>query len=231
MSNLLIIDTSAEVCTVALQSQRGRSIRQSPEPRTHGRFLLPAVQQVVEEQELQLGNLDAIAIVSGPGSFTGLRIGIGVVQGLAAALEVPITLLSSLEWLACSAFSRYGSPVVTVCREAREQEFYLGTYRQLVDDQVERVGEEAVVQGAQIALPALLPAPDEWAAVGDGWNDWNRVPSSLSDHFTIVDPALTADVESLCRLANRKLLQKCFVAPEEALPSYLKTNLHYRTAL
>ncbi len=230
MSNLLIIDTSTNVCTVILQSQNSVAVQQSEDSRSHGRFLLPAVNRLLFEQELELGDLDAIAVVAGPGSFTGIRIGVGVVQGLAAALEIPVILISSLEWLACSAFFNFSVSVVSVCRKAGEQEFYLATFRQISARQIVRIGEETVSNSNAFTLPWIDPSTDIWIAVGDGWEDPDRFPEKLMNGFEFVDSKCTADVDSLCLLAGRKFLDKQFVPAEQALPNYLKENLQYRTA-
>src|SRR6056297_2535669 len=80
---LLAIETSSEACSVAVRRGGETLERFEHAPMKHAERLLPAVRALLAEAEIGLGELDAIAFGRGPGRFTSLRIGIGVVQGLA----------------------------------------------------------------------------------------------------------------------------------------------------
>lgn len=124
---LLTVDTSTPAGSVALS--RGDelvgevllNLRS-----THSDRLLPAVQQLLGEAGLQLGELDAFGVVLGPGSFTGLRVGVATIKGLALATAKPVVGVSSLQTLALQV--PYPAYSMSVWLDARKQEVYAGRY-------------------------------------------------------------------------------------------------------
>ena len=230
MSNLLVIDTSSTVCTVALvQEGRNNTVRQLEGPRSHGQFLLSTINEITRQALITLGELDALAVVSGPGSFTGIRIGIGVVQGLGTALNLPVILLSSLEWLACSAVEKYPCSTVLVCQLARDSEYYYGCYTRVLDSAVIRLVDEKVLTAEEIEVPDAAQS-DVIVAVGDGWMDRDAFDSDLLARFSTIDAELSGSVDRLCNLALNRHQSEQWVTAEQAIPSYLKENMHYKTA-
>ena len=85
--NILAIDTSTEACSVALQFNNQVSSDFVISNRDHTKQVLPMVDTLLKRSECNLSQIDAIAFGQGPGSFTGVRIGIGVAQGLAFVLN------------------------------------------------------------------------------------------------------------------------------------------------
>jgi tRNA threonylcarbamoyladenosine biosynthesis protein TsaB len=119
---------------VALQVREGLIERSVEQARQHNHFLLPMVQQVVEEAGLELNALRAFAFGAGPGSFTGLRLAASVVQGLAFALERPAIPVSSLQAAALSYseqqgnVSEKGKKTILMAEDARRGGVYWGAY-------------------------------------------------------------------------------------------------------
>lgn len=126
---ILAIDTSTEVCSVALGDTNGVcSERHHIMPRQHAQQVLPMVQEVLLEQGVQLQDLDAIAMGSGPGSFTGVRIAAGVVQGLAYGAGLPVVRVSTLQTIAQGVKRLYGAENILVLQDARMNQVYWGLY-------------------------------------------------------------------------------------------------------
>jgi tRNA threonylcarbamoyladenosine biosynthesis protein TsaB len=125
---LLAIDTVTEACSAALLVDGEISQRFTIEPRRHTELILPMVYELLADAGLSLGQLDALAVDRGPGSFTGVRIGIGVVQGLAFAVDQPVFPVSSLATLALAACQKDCDHTVLAMLDARMQEVYWSTY-------------------------------------------------------------------------------------------------------
>lgn len=121
---VLGIDTSAKTCSVALlQDGAVLSSYLLGEGLTHSQTLLPLIKKVLTESECEVADLDLISITAGPGSFTGLRIGISTVKGLAFSNNIPCVGVSTLEATAenCADCEGY---VACVLMDARRGEFY-----------------------------------------------------------------------------------------------------------
>lgn len=114
MPILLAIETSTSACSVALRYSDGSGHRDlwlhSEQPRTHSTALLAMIEQLLAEAALSPTQLSAVAISNGPGSFTGLRIGLAVAQGIAVGLELPLLPVNSLEVLALTAQQQLSLP-------------------------------------------------------------------------------------------------------------------------
>jgi tRNA threonylcarbamoyladenosine biosynthesis protein TsaB len=230
MSSLLVIDTSSSICTVALAQNDRNTVRRIEGARSHGQFLLATIEEVIKIAGVGLDQLDALAVVAGPGSFTGIRIGVGVVQGLATALNIPVILLSSLEWLASSAFAKHSCSASLVCRIARDSEYYSACYVRDREEDQGRLGPEKIGLAQEIVVPEAT-GDQPIAAVGDGWLDLDAFNPDLLAKFSVIDSELEGDAESLCELAQRWYKAGRWVSAEQAIPSYLKENMNYKTAI
>src|SRR3989338_9337574 len=100
MTTLLALDTATEACSVALLHEGRVLSHYDVIPRLHAQRVLPMIRDLLAEAGVALSAVDAIAFGQGPGAFTGVRIAVGVVQGLAFALERPGLPVSNLAVLA-----------------------------------------------------------------------------------------------------------------------------------
>ncbi len=142
---ILAIDTATEACSAALWNDGTLSAHFEICPREHTQRILPLVQEVLTESGTTLSELDALAFGRGPGSFTGVRIGIGIAQGLALGAELPMIGVSTLATMAQGAWRKTGATRVLAAIDARMGEVYWAEYQR--DEQGVWHGEDG--SGAQ----------------------------------------------------------------------------------
>ncbi len=127
---ILALDTAFNACSVALlDGETLLASRHEARSRGHAERLLPMIQEQMSEAELAFGALDLIAVSVGPGTFTGLRIGLAAARGISLAADIPAIGITTLEALAASVPEEMaaGRPVV-VASDARRKEVYLQTF-------------------------------------------------------------------------------------------------------
>jgi|TARA_B100000959_G_scaffold10939_1_gene10970 tRNA threonylcarbamoyladenosine biosynthesis protein TsaB len=170
---LLALDTATEGCSAACLAGESLVERYQIEPQGHSRLLLTMVESVLAETASQRADLDAVAFDAGPGSFTGIRIGAGVAQGIALGLELPLVGVSSLMALAEGVVDTVDT-VAAVCAaiDARMGQVY---WARLARDPNEaalwRWCELPRVSGPE-AVPVLAVGE---IGVGSGWDRYAEV--------------------------------------------------------
>ena len=134
MANILIIDTALEVAIVAL-SKDGKLACEiaNKETHSHASFIQVAISNVLAEQKMVIGELDAIAVTLGPGSYTGLRVGLATAKGIAYTLQKPLIGLSTLSALANAAIQLAPNTIepplqIFAMIDARRMEVYGAVY-------------------------------------------------------------------------------------------------------
>lgn len=144
---------------------------------THSRTLLPMVEDLLKNSELSLDDIDLIAVANGPGSFTGLRIGVAEAKGLAWAKNLPCAACSTLESMAWSLCHLEGAELCC-CMDARRSQVYAARFRVEHGAPV-RLTEDGAVSLADLAAGIEKSSPGKTQIlVGDGWelcyNDLSR---------------------------------------------------------
>jgi len=214
---LLALDTSTEACTVALWLD-GEVLEQLEPGGQHSERILPMVDALLAEAGLTLTQLDALAFGRGPGSFTGLRIGAGVAQGLAFAADLPVVPVSSLAALA----QGQAAGRVLAAFDARMQQVYWGVCIRNAQGVMEVQGAEGVF--APLAIP--VPEGTDWHGAGPGWDAYS---TALQSHL---GPCL-ADWQRHCLPRARHVAELGVagyragqsIAAETALPIYVRDNV------
>lgn len=162
---VLGIDTSAIVCSVALLSNETcLASRTVSDGLTHSETLLPLIKELLCKGNVGVSDLDCIAISHGPGSFTGLRIGISAVKGLAISGNIPCVGVSTLEALAMNAIDREGFILCPVM-DARRGEFYNALFR-VENGKLIRLSEDRAISGERLSQE--LKTFDQVLILGDG---------------------------------------------------------------
>lgn len=131
---ILNIETSAEVCSIAL-SKDGKLIdkRESYEPNSHSRLLTIFIEDLFKTNKIDFKDLKAIAVSEGPGSYTGLRIGVSTAKGLAYSLGIPLIAIDTLQIMSQGVLSsgldiENLNPVLCPMIDARRMEVYTAFY-------------------------------------------------------------------------------------------------------
>ena len=124
---VLAIDSSGLTATVAIVDETQTIAEYTVNyKKTHSQTLLPMISEIVKMVELNLKEIDAIAVAGGPGSFTGLRIGSATAKGLGLALEKPVISVPTVDAL---AYNVYGcSDIICPIMDARRNQVYTGMY-------------------------------------------------------------------------------------------------------
>ncbi|HSW14866.1 MAG TPA: tRNA (adenosine(37)-N6)-threonylcarbamoyltransferase complex dimerization subunit type 1 TsaB, partial [Solimonas sp.] len=218
---ILALDTATEACSVALHAD-GRIVEQfETAGRSHTERLMPMLQALMAQQGLAFTQLDGIACGIGPGSFAGVRIGVGFVKGLALALDRPVVGVSSLPALALRAI-RGGAGQVLAAIDARMNEVYWGAYR---------VGEDGLpvaLLPETVCAPAEVPpaGAGDWHAVGTGWAaypDLLRAAAGIEPKSVVADALPHA--EDILRLAQPVFAAGQAISADALLPAYLRNKV------
>ncbi|MCQ4312889.1 tRNA (adenosine(37)-N6)-threonylcarbamoyltransferase complex dimerization subunit type 1 TsaB [Pseudomonas stutzeri] len=218
MTTLLALDTATEACSVALLHDGRMLSHYEVIPRLHAQRLLPMIQALLGEAGIALSAVDALAFGRGPGAFTGVRIAVGVVQGLAFALQRPVLPVSTLATIAQRAHREHGAEQVATAIDARMDEVYWGCYR-LHGGEMQLAGIEAVLPPEQASLPR--GSEGQWFGAGTGWGYGARIAVSPA----ATDAALLPHAEDLLRLAGFAWQRGEALEADQAQPIYLRDNV------
>jgi tRNA threonylcarbamoyladenosine biosynthesis protein TsaB len=231
-TRILAIDTATEACSVALYTRSSSSDNGETLAyfelcaREHTQRILPMVQQILAQAGLTLNQLDALAFGRGPGSFTGVRIGIGMAQGLAFGADLPLLPISTLQTMAQGAYRQTGAQRVLAAIDARMGEVYWGEYTR--DTQGEWQGEasEAVLKPEQLSERSAALS-GRWATVGTGWVTYPQLLGSTA--VELVDgKMLLPQAEDMLPLALAAWDRSVRVSAEQAEPTYLRNEVTWK---
>ena len=224
---LLALDTSTEACSVALQYNDQRLTLDEVCPQQHSKRILPMVQQLLAESGLGLNQLDGIVFGRGPGSFTGVRIGVGVTQGLAFGADLPVFGVSTLQAMAQAAVRLHQAKQVIAAIDARMAEVYLALYQQDGDGLMQPVCDELARKPADLPILSLN---GDICAVGTGLVTYRDVflQWAAGTQLLISDQVLLPSAQDMLTLAIPAWQQQLFVAAELAEPVYVRDEVTWQ---
>lgn len=218
---LLALETATEACSAALLQDGEILERFQVSPRGHSQLILPMVDELLAEAGLSIGQVDAIAFGRGPGAFTGLRIAVGVTQGIAFAADLPVVPVSTLAALAqgCNADR------VLAAIDARMDEVYWGAYLRNPQGIVVLEGVEQVIRPDEVPLPD----GDHWFGVGTGWDSYQSALRERCDPaIDDVNGQALPRARDVARLGEAGFLAGEAVSAEQALPVYLRDQVAWK---
>lgn len=230
--SILAIDTAMDRCSVALL-QSGTVIEKTVDaPREHTQRILPMVSTLLQESHANLSDLDAIAISNGPGSFTGLRIGLSIAQGLAYGADLPLIPISTLHAMALGAARCYGlkaGEIIIPAIDARMDEVYWSAYELSANDahltQLLLLAQEQVGKPSDCYHESLALTPSPSALIGSGWRYCSAEQLSLTKQHDIGFSSSAYDVAVLAADAfNRGELSN----PIHVEPTYLRNEISWQ---
>lgn len=222
-ATILIIDTSTEACSVAITKGDEIFYRQDVTPRSHTKMVLPMVDDLLTQAQLSINDVDAIAWGRGPGSFTGVRIGTGIMQGLALGANKPVIGLSTLAAMAQQAINDFGATQVIAAIDARMGEVYWGVFES-VDGLASLVGKEMVIKPEAID-PKILN-DEVYIGVGTAWETYPK----LADLRNIkVEPSiLYPSSKAMVPLALNAWHKGETMDVDEASPVYVRDTVTWQ---
>ncbi|MGL6290758.1 MAG: tRNA (adenosine(37)-N6)-threonylcarbamoyltransferase complex dimerization subunit type 1 TsaB [Silanimonas sp.] len=243
---LLAFELATEACSVAVMHDGRLLARHEIAPRRHAELALPWAEALLDEAGLAKSQLDALAVGIGPGAFTGVRLAISLVQGIALGLDRPVLAVSTLAALA-EPFLADG-PVLSAI-DARMGELYIGQFDADAEGLPVPAAPEALVPvadaarhlratwagastasgGSAVTSMALrretrFGVGTGFAAAGGGW--W----SSLAEAFARVDADALPNALAVARIAARDWHLGHAIAPDRLEPTYLRDKVALTSA-
>lgn len=219
---ILAIDTSGTNCSVAIiDDEKIISDFSLNTGTTHSQNLVPMLEQIQNFSKIELKDIDAIACCIGPGSFTGIRIGIATVKGLAISLNKPVIGVSSLESLAYNVSTFDG----TICSiiDAKNENVYAGLY---TNPTCPTLISDYVSDSIYTLIEKLKNVSRKVIFIGDGSLAYeDKLKSALSNNAYFVPKHLNMQLAtSLARAAMNYAEKNQYITYDELKPLYLKKS-------
>lgn len=228
MPNLLAIETTTDTCSVAAYCGEHVEIERTiRKPRVHAEQLVPMIQEVLEYTGLRVHDLDGIAVSSGPGSYTGLRIGASTAKGLAYAHDIKIISVPSLAAMAhsCRSFVPEGG-ITIISRNSRRGEVYLACF-----EKTHTAGFSLIMEPAALTLeelpskiPTEITSRDQLWLAGEGSAPvYEMLPEAIGSKTEILPPtSVSPSASSVAQLGAISFKNSSFVDVSSYEPIYLK---------
>jgi tRNA threonylcarbamoyladenosine biosynthesis protein TsaB len=225
---ILNIDTATEQASVCL-SQDGNVIRTllNDSQKDHAAWIQMAINTLLQKEGYTMQQIQAVAVTQGPGSYTGLRVGMASAKGICFALQIPLITINTLEVMAFGAINQWRSlagnmkPPLCFCPmiDARRMEVFTAVYNEALE---EIISPKAMILDELTFQPELHER--SLICFGNGsfkWKNVSRYPNVL-----FIDEKIDI-AKSLAKLASSLYLEKNFANLAYAEPVYLKEFYTY----
>jgi tRNA threonylcarbamoyladenosine biosynthesis protein TsaB len=214
---ILAIDTATERCSVALLEDGRFTERSEETPRGHADLVLPMVDSVLRESGVRLQDLDGLAYGRGPGAFTGVRIAVGVAQGLAFGATLPTVGISDLAAVA-QQVAQPGDRVL-VCMDARMGEVYWSVFERPCDQLL-----VTSLRPERVSPPPDVDAGDVTIGAGTGFRAYPQLAARLN---LMVHDSVLPRARDIALLAEPELRAGRGRPAAEAQPIYLRDQVTF----
>jgi tRNA threonylcarbamoyladenosine biosynthesis protein TsaB len=212
----LLIDTTGQGCHVGLTHHGFCWTDSDMQPQSHTKRILPMIESLLAQAKLSMQDVQGIIYTKGPGSFTGVRVGVSVVQGLAFASSIPTLGVSTLMALAWQGYGQTQQPYVGAIIDARMAQIYWAVY-----DFTQ--GAKVMTADCISSVEQLSEQPMPLLIAGDVHLLENRHVKAGNILFSA---QLSVDIKSLFSLVETGLKQHFLSWDEElALPIYLRNDV------
>lgn len=217
---ILALETSAKAVSAAVtEDGRVLALGYQDTGLTHSRTLMPIVEHIMKNTELTMADIDAVAVAAGPGSFTGIRIGIAAAKGLAFAADKPVAGVSTLAAMARNV--AFSDGLVVCAMDARRNQVYNALF-DARDGQLTRLTPDRAI-GLDALAEELLEDPRPKTVAGDGAKLCadallaRGVACRLAPPHLVMQSAASVALEAEETARNGGL-----VSAQELLPIYLR---------
>lgn len=225
--NFLAIDASTEACSVSITFNNNQFSEYELCPQSHSLRLLPMVDSILKQANCRLTDLDGIIFGQGPGSFTGVRIGIGVTQGLAFSAQLPARGISTLQAMAQKAYIDKAQSRVIAAIDARMSEIYTCYFEADAQGIMQPKTQETVIKPALAAeyyQHLTLPA----YGVGTGWDAYIDTAEFTALKSNTGSPEiLFPTAEAMLAIGQIDFTKHCVTA-ENAQPKYVRDTVSWK---
>ncbi|PHS27567.1 MAG: tRNA (adenosine(37)-N6)-threonylcarbamoyltransferase complex dimerization subunit type 1 TsaB [Methylophaga sp.] len=219
--NILALDTCTECCSAALLYQGQLFERVEMTQRGHSDLILGLMDALFEQAATTIAEIEVIAFGRGPGSFTGVRIAVGVAQGIAFARDIPVIAISSLAAVAQGAADELAIDDIAVAMDARMGEIYAASYRR-EQGIVSLVGIERVCPPENY----LPESEQQWTGIGTGWGEYDEIlRQNFAGNLEQVSVKQYPLASSVLKLAQIEAAAGRLLPAEQAMPVYLRDNV------
>ena len=213
MSLILNIDTAVDAASVCLAKDgEGLQLATNENQKDHASWLHVAIAKIIKEEGFVMADLQAVAVSIGPGSYTGLRIGLSTAKGLCYALNIPLIAIGTLEMMAFAAKNEEGGLICPII-DARRMEVFTAIY----DKKLKPVIEPQAMLLNENSFAEFLSS-NRIVFLGNGSNKLRSIISNNNAFFS----STKANASHLAQLSNKNFVKKEFADLAYTQPLYLK---------